>query len=166
MFRQSCHGALSFFSPTRNERTRPATATMVTPGHKKMVSINPNGLPAFVPTDLLGPARAYHHRVPGGYSPPRGRIHLRGLSSPTSNLLQSGGGPYIPTVIANLERLRSEPWLERPFFRESEMALCPERSLECRSETLDTADIGRRDFSTACPTLLSALGHVVTADCD
>jgi len=35
-------------------------------------------------------------KCPESDSPLRGRIHLRGLSlRPTSNLLQSGGGPYI-----------------------------------------------------------------------
>jgi hypothetical protein len=35
-------------------------------------------------------------KCPESNSPLRGRIHLRGLSHrPTSNLLQSGGGPYI-----------------------------------------------------------------------
>ena len=37
-----------------------------------------------------------HKRCPESDSPLRGRIHLRRLSlRPTSNLLQSGGGPYI-----------------------------------------------------------------------
>jgi len=40
-------------------------------------------------------------KCPESDSPRRGRIHLCGLSlRPTSNLLQSGGGPYI---IANNE---------------------------------------------------------------
>jgi len=45
-------------------------------------------------------------KCPESDSPLRGRIHLRGLSlRPTSNLLQSGGGPYI---------LNNDPLVESP----------------------------------------------------
>jgi hypothetical protein len=42
-------------------------------------------------------------KCPESDSPPKGRIHLRGLSfRKSSNLLQFGGGPYI---LANCPRL-------------------------------------------------------------
>ena len=41
------------------------------------------------------------------------------------------------------ETITSEPWLDRQFFHESEMALFSECLLECARIVLDTADIVR-----------------------
>ena len=48
-------------------------------------------------------------KCPESDSPPKGRIHLRGLSfRPTSNLLQFDGGPYISPTGAPKKEQRGE----------------------------------------------------------
>src|SRR5262249_52315703 len=57
---------------------------------------------------LSGPARAHHHYAPGATAPSRGRIHLRRLRfAPTCSLLQTGGGPYIPSTYPRSSRAMS-----------------------------------------------------------
>ena len=51
---------------------------------------------------------------PESDSPLRGRIHLRGLSlRPTSNLLQTGGGPYI--IVKDLLAERQAGKIPEPY---------------------------------------------------
>src|SRR5437762_3511845 len=48
-----------------------------------------------------------------------------------------------PSAIRYTETITSEPWLDRQFFHESEMALFSECMPECARIVLDTADIVR-----------------------